>query len=84
MIASNSKLFTATALAQLEYNKKLSLDDKITKFFPDYKVYDEHTTALVTIRDMLCHHLGTKTFRVISLSGTPVYRAARSCIKCGF
>jgi len=63
MIASNSKLFTATALAQLEYNKKLSLDDKITKFFPDYKVYDEHTTALVTIRDMLCHHLGTKTFQ---------------------
>src|SRR4029079_12712356 len=55
MIASNSKLFTATSLAQLEYDKKLSLDDKITKFFPDYKVYDEHTTALVTIRDMLCH-----------------------------
>src|ERR1700735_2582191 len=30
MIASNSKLFTATSLAQLEYDKKLSLDDKIT------------------------------------------------------
>jgi CubicO group peptidase (beta-lactamase class C family) len=63
MIASNSKLFTATALAQLEYNKKLSLDDKITKYFPDYKAYDPTTTELVTIRDMLCHHLGTKTFQ---------------------
>ena len=63
MIASNSKLFTATALAQLEYNKKLSLDDKITKYFPDYRVYDSATTQLVTIRDMLCHHLGTKTFQ---------------------
>jgi CubicO group peptidase (beta-lactamase class C family) len=63
MIASNSKLFTATALAQLEYNRKLSLDDKITKYFPDYKLYDPNTTALVTIRDMLCHHLGTKTFQ---------------------
>jgi CubicO group peptidase (beta-lactamase class C family) len=63
MIASNSKLFTATALAQLEYNKKLSLDDMITKYFPDYKLYDPNTTALVTIRDMLSHHLGTKTFQ---------------------
>jgi len=63
MIASNSKLFTATALAQLEYDKKLSLDDKITKYFPDYKLYDANTEALVTIRDMLSHHLGTKTFQ---------------------
>lgn len=63
MIASNSKLFTATALAQLEVDKKLSLDDKITKYFPDYRVYDSTTTKLVTIRDMLSHHLGTKTFQ---------------------
>src|SRR4029077_9699977 len=33
MIASNTKLFTATALAQLEYDKKISLDDKFTKYF---------------------------------------------------
>src|SRR5438876_2223010 len=32
MIASNSKLFTGTSLAQLDYDKKLSLDDKITKY----------------------------------------------------
>jgi CubicO group peptidase (beta-lactamase class C family) len=63
MIASNSKLFTATSLAQLEYDKKLSLDDKITKYFPDFRVYDSITTKLVTIRDMLSHHLGTKTFQ---------------------
>ncbi|RFM28319.1 serine hydrolase [Deminuibacter soli] len=63
MIASNSKLFTATALAQLEYNKQLSLDDKITQYFPDFRLYDSTTTQLVTIRDMLSHHLGTKTFQ---------------------
>ncbi len=63
MIASNSKLFTATSLAQLEYDKKLSLDDKITKYFPWYRAYDSNTTDLVTIRDMLAHHLGTKTFQ---------------------
>lgn len=63
MIASNSKLFTATALAQLEYDKKLSLDDKITKYFPWFRLYDSTTTALVTIRDMLSHRLGTGTFQ---------------------
>ena len=63
IIASNSKLFTGTALAQLDYNKTLSLDDKITKYFPDFKLYDANATNLVTIKDMLGHHLGTKTFQ---------------------
>lgn len=63
MIASNSKLFTATSLAQLEYDHQLSLDDKITQYFPGFKLYDANTTNLVTIRDMLSHHLGTKTFQ---------------------
>lgn len=63
IIASNSKLFTGTALAQLEYNKKLLLDDKIIKYFPDYKLYDDAVTKMVTIKDMLGHHLGTKTFQ---------------------
>ena len=49
IIASNSKLFTGTALAQLDFNKKLSLDDKITKYFPDFKLYDDNATNLVTI-----------------------------------
>src|SRR5437763_4107845 len=53
MIASNSKLFTGTALAQLDNDKKLSLNDKIIKYFPDYRVYDSCTTQLVTIKDML-------------------------------
>ena len=63
MIASNTKLFTGTALAQLEYDKKLSLDDKITKYFPTYKLYEPTTTQLVTIRDLLSHRIGTKTFQ---------------------
>lgn len=63
MIASNSKLFTGTAIAQLEYNKRLSLNDKITRYFPDFKMYDSLTTKQVTIRDMLSHRVGTKTFQ---------------------
>ncbi|HEX8333151.1 MAG TPA: serine hydrolase domain-containing protein [Segetibacter sp.] len=63
LIASNTKLFTGTALAQLEYNKKLSLDDKITKHLKGFALYDKNTTELVTIRDMLSHRIGTKTFQ---------------------
>jgi len=63
MIASNSKLFTGTALAQLEYNEKLSLDDKVGKYLKGYTLYDKNTSELVTIRDLLSHHLGTRTFQ---------------------
>jgi CubicO group peptidase (beta-lactamase class C family) len=62
-IASNSKLFTGTALAHLQYHKKINLNDKITKYFPDYRLYDDLTTQQVTIRDMLTHRIGTKTFQ---------------------
>jgi CubicO group peptidase (beta-lactamase class C family) len=63
MIASNTKLFTATALAQLEYDHKLSLDDKVAKYIPGYQLYDPVSTQLVSIRDLLSHRIGTKTFQ---------------------
>lgn len=63
MIASNSKLFTGTALAQLEYRRVLSLNDPIRKFFPEYSLYDPTSSQLVTIRDMLSHRIGTRTFQ---------------------
>jgi CubicO group peptidase (beta-lactamase class C family) len=62
MIASNTKLFTGSSLALLETQNKLSLNDPITNFFPSYRLYDSISTRLVSIRDMLSHHIGTKTF----------------------
>src|SRR3972149_4291605 len=43
-IASNSKAFTGTALAMLDHQKRLSLDDKITKWMPDFKLHDTLAT----------------------------------------
>lgn len=63
MIASNTKLFTGTALALLEHRKQVSLNDKIIKYFPSFRLYDTVSTSLVTIRDMLTHRIGTKTFQ---------------------
>ncbi|MFL5753147.1 MAG: serine hydrolase [Bacteroidia bacterium] len=62
-IASNSKAFTGTSLALLAYQKKLSLDDKVTKWLPYFKLYDSLATRDVTVRDLLCHRLGYMAFQ---------------------
>jgi len=62
-IASNTKLFTATCLSLLQAQKRLTLDDKITKWIKDFRLYDTLATREVTIRDMLCHRIGYRTFQ---------------------
>ncbi len=61
-IASNSKAFTATAIAQLVDAKKIKWSDKVIDYLPYYKLYDEYTTQNMTIEDLLCHRNGLKTF----------------------
>lgn len=63
IIASNSKLFTGTSLAKLDFEKKLSLNDKVTQYIPWFRLYDSNATRLANVKDMLCHRLGTKTFQ---------------------
>jgi CubicO group peptidase (beta-lactamase class C family) len=63
MIGSNTKAFTATALAMLEADKKLSLDDKVQKWWPAFKLYDPWVAKETMIRDLLCHRLGFETFQ---------------------
>ncbi|HMK05501.1 MAG TPA: serine hydrolase [Ferruginibacter sp.] len=62
MIGSNTKAFTGTALAMLHVDKKLSLDDKVQKWLPDFKLYDPWVAKEANIRDLLCHRLGFETF----------------------
>ncbi len=62
-IASNSKAFTGTAVAWLHSERRLSLDEKVTNYLPYFKLYDETATQLCTVRDLLCHRLGTQTFQ---------------------
>ncbi|WP_040625892.1 serine hydrolase [Mucilaginibacter paludis] len=63
MIGSNTKAFTATALAMLEAEHKLSLDDKVTKYIPSFKLNDKLAGDDARIRDLLCHRLGFQTFQ---------------------
>jgi len=63
MIGSNSKAFTATALAMLDNEKKLSLDDKVTKWIPEFKLDNTAAGEQAIIRDLLCHRIGFQTFQ---------------------
>jgi CubicO group peptidase (beta-lactamase class C family) len=63
MIGSNTKAFTATALAMLQSDKKLSLDDKVTKYVPEFKLDNKFAGEQAIVRDLLCHRLGFGTFQ---------------------
>jgi CubicO group peptidase (beta-lactamase class C family) len=57
-IASNSKAFTATALAMLVDEGKLAWDDPVTRHLPDFQMYDAYVTHEMTVRDLLTHRSG--------------------------
>ena len=57
-IGSNSKAFTTTALAILVEEGKLSWSDKVKKYIPDFKMYNDYVTENFTIEDLLTHRSG--------------------------
>ena len=61
-IASNSKAFTAAAVAMLVDEGKLKWDDPVTKYLPSFQLYDPYVTRELTIRDLLSHRSGLATF----------------------
>lgn len=63
MIGSNTKAFTATALATLDAENKLSLDDKVTKWIPSFKLENKAAGEQAIVRDLLCHRIGFRTFQ---------------------
>lgn len=63
MIASNVKAFTGTAMAMLEHDSLCSLSDKVTKWLPEFSLYDPGTTRQATLKDLLAHNLGYSTFQ---------------------
>ncbi|NJD19045.1 MAG: serine hydrolase [Gemmatimonadetes bacterium] len=61
-IASNSKAFTAAALAQLVDAGRLSWDDRVVDRLPWFRLYDEYVTQDMRIRDLLSHRSGLGTY----------------------
>ena len=61
-IASNSKAFTSAALAMLVDEGKLSWNDKVRDYLPWFELYDPYISDNFTIRDLLTHRSGLRTF----------------------
>jgi len=57
-IASNTKVFTATALGLLVEQGKLQWDAPVVNYLPSFQLYDPYVTRELTIRDLLVHRSG--------------------------
>ena len=57
-IASTTKAMTAVAIAMLVDEGKVKWDDPVTKYLPEFQLYDPWVTREVTVRDLLTHRTG--------------------------
>ncbi len=57
-IASNTKAFTATAIAMLVEAGKLNWDAPVINYLPWFQLSDPYVTREMTIRDLLVHRSG--------------------------
>ena len=57
-IGSNTKAFTAAALATLIDEGKLSWDDPVYQRLPGFVMYDPYVSHEMTVRDLLTHRSG--------------------------
>ncbi|HEY7289635.1 MAG TPA: serine hydrolase [Vicinamibacterales bacterium] len=57
-IASNTKIFTATALGMLVDEKKIEWDAPVIRYLPGFAMYDPFVTRELTVRDLLVHRSG--------------------------
>ena len=57
-IGSNTKAFTAAALATLVDQGKISWDDPVYQRLPGFQMYDPYVSHEMTIRDLLTHRSG--------------------------
>lgn len=57
-IGSNTKAFTAAALAILVDQGKLSWDDRMVDKLPGFRMYDPYASSEMTVTDLLTHRSG--------------------------
>jgi len=59
-IASNSKAMTTGVLARLVDAGKLRWDDPVTRYLPQFRMYDPWVTQQMQVRDLLLHNSGLR------------------------
>jgi CubicO group peptidase (beta-lactamase class C family) len=63
MIGSNTKAFTGTALALLEHEGIISMNDKVQKWLPDFNMKDPWVAKELSLTDLITHRMGMETFQ---------------------
>lgn len=58
MVGSNTKILTVLGLFRLYEEGKLSLDDPLTRFIPEFTVKSRFQTRPITIADLMMHRAG--------------------------
>lgn len=62
-IASNSKAFTTAAVSILIDERKIGgWEDPVSKYLPEFRLYNPYVTEDLTIRDLVSHRVGLDTF----------------------
>jgi CubicO group peptidase (beta-lactamase class C family) len=61
-VASNTKAFTATLLAQLQAEERLEIDGLVREYLPDFELHDPWITNEIRVSDLLTHRSGLPTF----------------------
>ncbi len=74
-IGSNTKAFTATALAMLVDRKKLRWDKPIRSYLSDFRLHDEYATQKLNTIDLLAHRSGLPRHDLVWY-GSPLDRKA--------
>jgi len=57
-IASNTKAFTTAALAILVEEGKISWQDRVIDYIPEFRMYNDYVTSHFNIEDLLTHRSG--------------------------
>lgn len=57
-VASNTKAFTAAALAMLVESKKIDWDQRVVDILPNFQMSDPYVTREMRVRDLLVHRSG--------------------------
>jgi CubicO group peptidase (beta-lactamase class C family) len=73
-IGSISKSFTALAVAQLAESGKLTLDDHVIKYLPDFRLADPHAASVLTIGELLTQTSGLPRADDLWWPGAPASR----------
>jgi len=68
-IASVTKVFTATCLAQLVEEGRLKWSDPVVKHLPEFELYDPYLTKDVRLADLLSHRTGLETADLLAYRG---------------